>query len=185
MKFLIIPLFLLSFTLHDKTVDNALPCICKLQHTFPTPPVSDQTLFYIQRTPNHNTIMYDLNMKKGKLDTEEPVHVYWIRYGENGQKEELSYIQRQFAYGLKTRKLADNRFELSFVSYKKQLLYLEWSALLNRYRIHTTINGKTIDVNKVFLQIEGGSFWVPNVVCVEVKGTDPTTGKEVVQLFKP
>lgn len=182
---LIISIFLLALTSPFTTATEEKPCVCSIPHEFPVPPAGDQTLFYIQRTPNHNTIMYDLNVEKGKIDTEDPVHVYWIRYSDEGQKQELSYIQEHYAYGLKTRKLNDNRYELRFVSYKKLPFYIDRSPRDNRYHIHATVNGKPIEVNRVFLQIEGGTFWFPNVKCAEVKGVDPVTGKEVVQTFKP
>lgn len=182
MNFLL-TVFLLAITPPGKTITD--PCVCKMQNTFPVPPVSDKTLFYIQRTPNHNTIIYDLNAEGEQIDEENPVHAYWIRYGEEGQKEELSYIQRHYAYGLKTKKINDDRYELRFVSYKKLPFYIDKSPRDNRYHIQATINGKAIEVKRVFLQIEGGSFWFPNVVCAEVKGVDPVTGKEVIELFKP
>ncbi|MBT1698437.1 DUF4833 domain-containing protein [Fulvivirgaceae bacterium PWU4] len=160
------------------------PCTCRIEKKFPVPPADNSSLFYIQRTPNTNTIMYDVNLHGGVPDPEEPVHVYWLRYGEQGQKEELSFIQEHYAYGLKTKKLHD-KYELRFVSYKKMPFYLTRSSRDDRYRIVATINGAEIEVSRVFLQIEGGSFWLPNVVCVEVKGTDPATGKEITQTFKP
>jgi hypothetical protein len=55
----------------------------------------------------------------------------------------------------------------------------------NRYHIIATINKKDIEVSRVFLQIEGGSFWLPNVVCAEVTGVDPDTGAEIIERFKP
>jgi hypothetical protein len=64
---------------------------------YPTPPASINRLFYVQRTPNSNTIVYDLNIANdGKPDVQDPVKVYWIKYAENGQKEELNFIQRKF-----------------------------------------------------------------------------------------
>lgn len=181
--------FLITFLLVTITglradADVKEPCTCKIQPSFPTPPADTRSLFYIQRTPNTNTIMYDVNLNGGTPDPEEPVHVYWLRYGEQGQKEELSFIQEHYAYGLKTKKIND-KYELRFVSYKKLPFYLTRSPRDNRYRIVATINGIQIEVSRVFLQIEGGSFWLPNVVCVEVKGNDPATGKEIVQTFKP
>ncbi|HEY5747742.1 MAG TPA: DUF4833 domain-containing protein [Chryseolinea sp.] len=164
---------------------NAEPCECTINNQFPTPPKDQGSLFYIQRTPNTNTIMYELNLDKGVPNAEEPVRVYWLRYGENGQKEDLSYIQRHYAYGIKSKKLENNTFELRFVSYKKLPFYLSRSARDNRYHILATVNGKQIEVSRVFLQIEGGTFWLPNVVCAQVKGVDPVSGKEVIQSFKP
>lgn len=58
-------------------------------------PANVNKLFYIQRDPNTNTLIYELNTNDaGELDTDNPLHVYWIRYAEKGQREELSYIQR-------------------------------------------------------------------------------------------
>ena len=55
----------------------------------------------------------------GKLNTDEPVKAYWIRYAEKGQKEDLSYIQRKFAYGLTSKALNNGNYDIRFVSYKK------------------------------------------------------------------
>ncbi|HET7116164.1 MAG TPA: DUF4833 domain-containing protein, partial [Hanamia sp.] len=68
--------------------------------TFPVPKRDVYNLFYLQRQPNTNTIMVDLNVKNDQLDMDNPVHVYWIRYQEKGQSEELNWIQRKFAYGI-------------------------------------------------------------------------------------
>src|SRR3954452_17345983 len=71
------------------------------QEKFPVPSGNNKQLFYLQRTANTNTIVYELNYNNRDLDVEEPIHVYWIRYTEQGQKEELNYIQKKFAYGVK------------------------------------------------------------------------------------
>lgn len=161
------------------------PCRCEKQETFPMPDLQDNTLFYIQRSPNHNTIMYDLNEVAGELDSDEPVRAYWLRYQEQGQREELSFIQEHYAYGVKAKKLDNDRYELRFVSYKKMPFYLVRSSGNKQFRIHATVDGKKILVERIFLQIEGGSFWLPNVVCVEVKGSDPVTGEPSVLNLKP
>src|SRR4051812_37026376 len=123
MKFLLTLVALPLLTLFTSAVtetDDLKPCLCKDQENFPVPPQSLKTLFYIQRTPNKNTILYDLNIdEKGQLDSEEPVYPYWIRYSEEGQKEDLSYIQRNYAYGLKSKRISKDEFELRFVSYKR------------------------------------------------------------------
>ncbi|MBS1604959.1 MAG: DUF4833 domain-containing protein, partial [Bacteroidetes bacterium] len=69
--------------------------------TFPVPPANSHSLFYLQRTPNSNTIIVELNEKNGVIDKEDPTHVLWVRYTEQGQRQELNWIQRHFAYGLK------------------------------------------------------------------------------------
>lgn len=153
---------------------------------FPVPPADANRLFYLQRTANINTIIYDLNVDKetGLPDADEPVKAYWIRYNEKGQKENLSYIQRKFAYGIVSKKLADNKFDIRFVSYKKFPLTL-MKAADGKYHIFATVSQRQMILHNLFVKIEGGSFWLPNVVYVEFKGTDPVTGKEVTERFKP
>jgi hypothetical protein len=150
---------------------------------FPVPTGNPNQLFYLQRTSNANTIICELNLKNGVLDEEEPVHVYWIRYGDRGQKAELNYVQRKFAYGIKTTKIAADKYQLHFVSYKKYHMYLMKGAN-NRYNVYGTINQKQAIVNRIFVKINGGSLFSPNVEYVEIKGVDPSTGKEVVEKRK-
>ena len=152
---------------------------------YPTPPLSSERLFYVQRTPNANTIVYDLNLNTdGKLNMEQPVKVYWLKYAEKGQKEELNYIQRKFAYGLNTKALNNGGYDIRFVSYKKFPLTLMKGGD-GKYHIFASVAQKQVILSRIFVKIEGGTFWIPNVVYVEVKGTDPETGKEIVDRFKP
>ena len=161
------------------TPDNAI------MDSFPVPPTNSNQLFYLQRTSNKNTLVYDINMVNGQPDKDDPVHVYWIRYSEKGQRQELSYIQRNFAYGIKSTALANNSgYLLNFVSYKKYQLYLMKSAADNKYRVYTTVNAKTVVLNRIFIKINGGSFWSPKVEYVEIKGTDPVNGKEITDRLK-
>ena len=151
---------------------------------YPIPAVPK--LFYIQRDPNNNTIVYALNQDdKGDLNPENPVHVFWIKYNEQSQKEELNFLQRKFAYGLVSKALGNNAYELHFVSYKKFPLLLKRSESDHKYHIYATIANRQAILNRVFIRIVGGTFWFPNVLYVEVKGTDPVTGKDITERFKP
>ena len=141
--------------------------------TFPTPKNISNQLFYVQRDPNTNTIICQLNVdKSGAVVKDEPVNVFWIRYGDNGEKKELSYIQRKFAYGILTKDLGNGQFELRFTSHKKLPMYLYKSATDKKYHVYATINNKKMQLDRIFLRIEGGSFWLPNVKYVEIKGHD-------------
>jgi phosphatidylglycerophosphate synthase len=153
--------------------------------TFPIPPANAMSLFYLQRTPNSNTVICELNETNGVLDKDEPVHVLWIRYTEQKQRQELNFIQRHFAYGLKQRDLGDGSWELHFVSYKKVPLYLRKSSVDNRFHVFVTISGRQAILNRVYLRIDpGGTFWAPNVKYLELKGVDTQNGKELVQRIK-
>lgn len=154
--------------------------------TFPVPKGNPLQLFYLQRTANINTIVCDVNLNaKGVPNPEKPVNVYWIVYTEGSAKKELNYIQRNFAYGIDTKAMGNGVYQLNFVSYKKRLFYLKWHAAGNRFQVFATINHKEAVLQRIFIKVEGGSFWVPNIVYVEFRGTDPITGEEVMERFKP
>ena len=161
-------------SLADTIADNKFPV-----------PSSINKLFYLQRDPNTNTVIYELNVDKdGVLDDEDPVHAYWIRYTENGRKEELGFIQRKFAYGLNTKAIGRNKYDIRFVSYKK-IPFTLMKGTDGKYHIFVTISKKQVTLNRIFLRIKGGTFWVPNIVYMELKGTELATGKEITERFKP
>jgi hypothetical protein len=156
-----------------------------IMDTFPVPPGNPNQLFYLQRTSNKNTIVCDLNMVNGILNKAEPVHVYWIRYSDQGQRQELSYIQRTFAYGIQAKALNDgNGYEMHFVSSKKHPFYLVKSATDNRYNVYTMLNSKKVILKRIFIKINGGSFWMPKVEYVEIRGVDAVNGKEITDRLK-
>lgn len=158
----------------------------KTQQVFPVPPTNPNRLFYLQRTSNTNTIVYDVNIdpKTGKPDTDKPVIVYWLLYTDKGQRSEMTYIQRKFAYGVNANQLGGDKYDIRIVSNKKIPLTLMRGAD-GKYHIFASIAQKLLMLNKIFINIEGGSLWLPNVVYVEMKGTDPATGKEITERFKP
>lgn len=154
--------------------------------SFPVPRNIKNQLFYLQRTPNTNTIVYSLNEdENGKLNEEEPIHVFWIRYEEDSSQKELSFIQRHYAYGLKYNKINEDKYEVRFVSYKKYTFYLIRPKAGEKFRAYTKIGGDWAVLNRIFLKIEGGTFWFPHVVYVELTGIDPHSGDEVYTRFTP
>jgi hypothetical protein len=164
-----------------------ISCLCTLvvtgQEKFPVPVGVPNQLFYLQRTANSNTIICELNYKGNLLDVEDPIHVFWIRYEDKGQKEELNFVQKKFAYGIKSTLISKDKYELNFVSYKKYPMILMKGAN-NKFNVYGTINQKQAIVNRIFVKINGGSFWSPNVEYVEIKGIDPSSGKEVIERRK-
>lgn len=175
-----------GYTQQDAPFANSRKTLIEPQDTFPVPWGNNKQLFYLQRTANTNTIICELKYNKnGELDEEDPVHVFWIRYPEGGQKKELSYIQRVFAYGIKSQALGKDSYKLHFVSYKKRPLYLMRSLKDNQFKVYATINNQQAVLNRIFIKVNGGTFWSPNVVYIEMKGMDEHTGREVMQRFKP
>jgi len=149
---------------------------------FPTPKNVENMLFYIQRDPNINTAIYAINYQEnGKIDKSNPIKAYWIRYAEKGEKKDFSYMQRKFAYGIESKTLNNEEFEFQFVSYKKLSLTLKKVDSDQKYHVFVNVNQKKIQVEKIFVRIEGGSFWLPNVKYVEVTGIDVSSNKTITE----
>ncbi len=149
---------------------------------FPTPKNIDNMLFYIQRDPNINTAIYAINYQEnGKINKSDPIKAYWIRYAEKGEKKDFNYLQRKYAYGIESKTLANEEFELQFVSYKKLSLTLKKIDSDQKYHVFVNVNQKKIQVEKIFVRIEGGSFWLPNVKYAEVTGIDASSNKIITE----
>lgn len=149
---------------------------------FPVPTGIANQLFYLQRDPNSNTVIYQLNVDKaGKLDEDEPINVFWMRYAEQGERKNLNFIQRKFAYGLSARKTAPDKYELKFTAYNKVRFFLMKSTTDNAFHVYTTVANKQILLSRVYLRIEGGTFWVPNVKYIEFKGLNTATREPVTE----
>jgi hypothetical protein len=153
------------------------------QDSLPVPPSSKDLLFYLQRSTNANTVIYELQHADTVVDAKNPVHPSWILYAKKGEKEDLDYIQRKFAYGIKSNKIADNDYELKFVSYDKYKLELMRGAD-NKLHVYTTINNKKAILTRIYLKIEGGTFWFPHIEYVEVFGIDPSNNAIVKERIK-
>jgi len=155
---------------------------------YPTPAVTDNFLFFIQRSMNKNTIAYELNIDKyGKLDNNKPIHPYWIRYEEGGKKQELSYIQESYAYGTEAN-LTNKKeliFNITLVSYPKQQIVLKKIPGNTKMKAYTSVNGKLIELQKIFFKTDGGTFWSPNIVYIDISGIDLKTGKYITERTLP
>jgi Domain of unknown function (DUF4833) len=150
---------------------------------FPTPTGNPNQLFFLQRTQNTNTVVYELNMKKGVIDSLEPVHVFWICYAEKSQREELTELQRKRAYGLATKYISKDHYELRFLANKKVIIQL-MKGPDNNYHVYDQVNQKQAILTRVYLEIHGGSLFSPNIEYVLLNGIDPETGAIVSEKKK-
>jgi Domain of unknown function (DUF4833) len=154
--------------------------------TFPIPTKTPNRLFYIQRSNNSNTVLYDANiLKNSTLNTKEPVHAYWIRYAEGGKIEELSTLQRTLAYGLHTSKIKNtlDTFEGHFFAYRKRKFIVKLDAEKQPIALFQ-INGKMQILDHVWVQVEEAGL-TPKIPFIELFGRDIKTGAEVYEKFVP
>lgn len=152
--------------------------------SLPVPKEKNQ-LFYLQRDPNTNTIAYTLNLQEdGTLNEKKPINAYWIRYEDNGERRDLSFFQRNMAYGITHKKLDDNTYEFHITACKKVPLQLRY-APGKKNKATVEANGKTIMVDYIFVRIDGGSTLSPNIVYVEVGGTESHSKEPIIHRFDP
>ena len=142
-----------------------------LSTNFPVPPHTKQSLFYIHRNLNNHSVVYEVNLtEKGFIDPENPFKIYWIRYGEKNKYKELNYMERTFAYGLKSEPLKNGRIRAAFVAKKERTIDVfiddkgQATALMN-------IDNKISKLVKIFVQVAEDGWW-PKVAYVEFFGTD-------------
>ena len=179
-SFFLIPLLLSTSSNNKSAYSDSV--------NFPVPPKSEELLFYLQRTINSNTVVYETNRKtNGEINIDEPIKIHWIQYAKDSTCEPLNYIQKNFAYGVNTKLFdaAKKSFVFHFVSYKEKPLYLLRSTIDNKYHVYTSINNKLSILDKIFVQIDGGTFWVPEISFVEITGSAPPPAGKLTEKIKP
>jgi len=153
---------------------------------YPVPQRNDKLLFYVQRTHNRNTVIYELNLKPdGKPDPKEPLLVSWIRYEEGGVRKKLTYIQNR-VYGLDVKSLGKDGFLIHFRSYNKRDIYLLPTGKNRLYKAMVMINGKMAELTSLFICSVTNSLGIPSVVkYIDISGIDPATEVAVTERVIP
>lgn len=162
-----------------------LPCVSlksqSADKTLPTPK-TDNLLFFLQRDPDRNTVIYELNYNEdGTLNTEVPVKGSWIRYEEKGSFKALNGIEERYAYGVKSKALGNDQFEIRLVSYKKLPLYLMKLAGDHKYGIYIKDGEDAMLLKRVFVRVDKGSFWFPKVRYIDMITVHSETGQEILK----
>ena len=122
-------------------------------HQFPEPEKTNERLFYIQRSLNQNTIVYDASFdENGMLNLENPVNVYWIRYEEKGQIMPLRFFEKQFAFGVSTEKLINQEYDykVTIAAWNKRVIFIKQIAPF-RAVAYLNINGTDSILNHIFI----------------------------------
>ncbi|MBK1442189.1 DUF4833 domain-containing protein [Parapedobacter sp. ISTM3] len=148
-------------------------------------PKEKKQLFYLQRDPDENTVVYQLNMKGNMVDADEPVNVYWIRYAEGGVRKDLNFVQRTMAYGIIHKALDNGDFELRLTAYKNLPLRLSYCSKSKAYVVYAPINNREAILERIFVRINGGSMFKPDIAYFELVGRDTATMAKVTERIKP
>lgn len=158
----------------------------EISERFPIPPDSPIRLFYIQRSSNANTVIYDANLLANKtLNPDNPIHTYWIRYAEKGEKEELTTIQKTLAYGLYTDAIKgdQNTYEGYFLAYRKRKFVVKLDTKGQPIALFP-INGKLQILKRVFVSVDDSKF-ITHINYIDLYGKDQNNGKDLFERFIP
>jgi len=159
----------------------ALICISSMLYG---DPLRLEPLFKIERSKNANIIQYDAQLgPDGKLDASEPVIAYWVRLAEHGQLEELSWLQKEFAFGFD----ADYDRANDFVSIEMAVDIGRSITVVrdgDSYRARTTIDGSDSYLEKIYIKARKRNFLI-KVFYIDLYGKDSNTGQERYERFVP
>ncbi len=149
-------------------------------------PKTKHLLFYIQRTHNANTIVYDARFdKNGQLDPEQPIDAYWLRYQENGQRMELRSFEKWMAYGVKFKKSDNPKYDyrVYLSASSKVKLWLKQTGPF-KAEVITIIDGQESKLDHMFATLSE-SGWIPKVKYGEFFGYSLKDGHKTYQKVFP
>jgi len=121
---------------------------------------------------NTNTIVYDIDIREGKIKSNHAIDAYWLRYGEDGRRKDLSWLESILAYGYSSKKM-ETGYRIKLKAYNDRYLQLEqvegtWKALMD-------INNVACYLQNIYVYAdESGIF--PDVKYVDIYGYHPVTG---------
>jgi len=146
---------------------------------------SNSDLFNIERSKDENEIHYEVNVDKlNKLNSENPITIYWVKKTKGNKIKPLTWIQKKYAYGLKYINKTETFAEFQFVSYSKRNFEIRQNKR-GVYKVYTLFGNKEVEVNHIFIQIDGGTFWFPKISKVELSVTGLSSDKTMIKTIVP
>jgi hypothetical protein len=140
-------------------------------------------LFVIERSKNKNYVQYHARLTKDKdLPASNPVAAYWVL--EKGGQEELTPIERKYAYGVvRQEKLDKDRFKVILAAFKGWEIIVE--RINDSFKAVISINGKESILQKIYIKSEETKAGFPRVLYVELFGRIKETGLPIKERIAP
>lgn len=152
--------------------------------TFPVPPRGKESLFYIQRNKNANTIVYDARLgPDGTLMAKDPVTVNWIRYATGGKREPISMLENNVAYGVRHKRSENGVAWMRWAATSKYPFTVEVGPD-GQAEARTMIGGVYARLERVEIQAKEESLW-PAIQHVDIFGFEVGSGRAVHERFIP
>jgi hypothetical protein len=142
-------------------------------------------LFTIERSLNKDQIIYFLHLDENGLpEAENPISLKWLDNEKTGELVPVHWIKKKFGYGIEILSQKEEEVIFKFVSYDKKYFTLKKDSWGN-YGVFAQINNHSMKINQIFLKIDGGSFWKPNITQVSVRGVNELANLSVYETFNP
>jgi hypothetical protein len=146
---------------------------------------NDKGLVIIERSRDTDKIHYQINLTdSGNINQDEPITIFWKRHTKNGIEEPLTWIQNNFSYGLKYKSIDHNEAVFQFVGYSKRNFQLKRNQD-GLFCVFTESKGEFVELNKIFIQIDGGTLWVPEISRIEIHSKLVNNGAIFQEILKP
>jgi len=133
-------------------------------------------LFRLERSTNANVVLYEVNAAPaGALDPAEPLRPVWLMLAEDGRREELTGLERSFAYGVELRRATADVAVVALKAEPRRAVSIR--SHHGCFVAMVAIDGREALLRTIFVEVGGGLF--PAVRSVELVGSDPETGEEL------
>ena len=113
------------------------------------------------------------------MDSKNPIHIFWILFTSNEERQELSSIEKKFAYGITITAIGNEEYQFTLVAYPKITLQLKKGADQNHH-VYLTLSGKLMILQRTFIKEKEGNFSLnPAIEYIDFFGIDVVSGKEI------
>jgi hypothetical protein len=140
-------------------------------------------LFTIHRSTNANVVCYDAHLTtKNEFVSSDPIDVYWLMFADKGQREDLTWFERDHAYGFIVQgTISTTTLTIILQAYEQRPIRVSISDGIPTAEIE--IHGKAAVLRDVFVKASGGLF--PGVESIELYGVDHETGGNLSETIRP
>lgn len=150
-------------------------------------PQDDNLVFYLQRSDNTNTIVYAVNRRAdGTVDARNPVLVYWRWYEEGGDKRELTFLQRNLAFGVQIAPSKDYPGDyVARLNAYPNIPVLVDETKDGNVRALMRISGEPAQLICVYVEWRQPIVIIPQVLYIDFFGRTLDGAKKVVERLQP
>jgi Domain of unknown function (DUF4833) len=156
--------------------------VCQLWSPGTLHAAPSRELFTLARSTNANVVKYCVRLgRDGQLDAENPIEAYWLMLAEDGRREELTWAERQLAYGFRVSARSSQGCLLLLSACSGRQLRVH--AVAGGYRAELKITQQPARLERIFVRVEQHAL-LPSVRYLEISGVTDR-GQPVTERILP